>query len=548
MDRIYLALYYISIFGGIILAAVGVGFFLRNRKSAEDQAQAPAWEGEVSRIAVLLLFLVAFLLRLYGLGSTPQGINQDEAMSVVNARSILETGMDIAGNSYPAEFVAWGNSGQSVLLAYCMIPLIALFGDGLFVVRLVPVLFSMLGLWAFYQLCRQMVSAKKAYILTLFAAFSPWHFMQSRWGLDCNLMSHLWILGILMLLMALKDRRFYYGAAAVFGLSMYSYGISFYTITVYLVIGVLYLLYTKQISVKQTLGCMGIFLLISLPIDLTMLINTLHLETMHFGPITMPLLSDQVRSQDILLFAFSGEQMLTNLRFLERLLLGQYDGLWFNSNLFFGTIYLCSMPFALIGMIKICYEAHKNAALIVRTKWMLIWLYLVIAFFSGVITKEVNVNRMNFLYYGLIFATGVGFFTLGEGLGNWRKSVYVLYSINIVAFFFMYFTLWANTSSFFADYEQAIKAAGETGKDRQAIVVEYNSPDMTKVLTLYEQAVPMETYQNGTFAENVTFYEKIEDIDTMQEEVVYVIRLSDLELLPEDFVVMQYGAYAVVYQ
>ncbi|MCR4588563.1 MAG: glycosyltransferase family 39 protein [Lachnospiraceae bacterium] len=548
MDRIYLGIYYISIIGGIILAAVGVYFFFHDKKGRETDIRTSVIEGEVSRIAVLLLFLVALILRLFRLGEVPYGINQDEAMSVVNARAIFETGKDLWNHSYPAEFIAWGNSGQSVLLAYSMIPLIALFGDGLAVVRIIPVLYSMIGLVAFYFLAKKLTSSNTAFAITVLAAFSPWHFMQSRWGLDCNLMGHLWILGILMLFLALENRRWYYGAAVVFGLSMYSYGISFYTISVFLLIGILILLRRQQISLKQTLGCIGIFLLVSLPIDLTMLINTFHLETLSIAGITMPLLPEQIRSQDILLFAFSGEQLLSNGKSLLTLLLGQYDHLWFNSNLFFGTIYLCSMPFALVGLVKTGYEAHRNDDGKCKSRWMLILLYVLISLLSGILTREVNVNRMNFLYYGLILLTGIGIMTLFEMRKKWKMMVYGMYAINILAFLFMYFTLWANTSDFFGDYEAAIKAAGETGKEHCAVVVEYDSPDMARILTMYQQKIPAKEYQDGSFDRKFIFYEDLQTLDLTPEDMSYVVRLADASAFPDTYQTDIYGAYAVVYK
>ncbi|MCR4588453.1 MAG: glycosyltransferase family 39 protein [Lachnospiraceae bacterium] len=548
MDRIYLGIHYISIVGGIILAAAGVYLFFRHKNGEKAYTRTSVTEGEVSRIAVLLLFLVALILRLYRLGDVPFGINQDEAMSVLNARALLETGKDLVGNSFPAEFVAWGNGGQSVLLGYSMLPLIALLGDGLAVIRIVPVFYSMLGLAAFYILTKKLLSARTALGITCLAAFSPWHFMQSRWALDCNLMGHLWILGILLLFLALEDRRWYYGAAVVFGLSMYSYGISFYTIPIFLVAGILLLFIRKQISWKQMVGCIAIYLLVSLPIDLTMLINTFRLETLSFAGITMPLLPEQVRSQDILLFAFSREQLRDNVQALLRLLLGQYDYFWFNSNLFFGTIYLCSLPFALIGFIKTAFETHCGKEKTSQSRWTLVWIYVLVSLFSGIITKQVNVNRMNFLYYGLLLLTGIGINTVFGEHKQWKTAVYGLYAVNILAFLFMYFTLWADTSSFFGDYEMAMTAAGETGKEHCAVVVEYDSPDMTKILTLYQQHVPIREYLDGTFDQQFVFYGDIEELDTTREDMSYVVRLADTAVFSESHKVDIYGAYAVVYQ
>lgn len=531
MDRLMLLIHRFSSWGGIFLCITGLFLYAKKRKMSSataDNKLKGVFNDRINRYAAWVLFIVALLLRFYQLDICPQGINQDEAMAVLNARSILETGKDLSGNTFPAEFVAWGNGGQSVLLAYSMLPFIKIFGDGLNIIRLVPVIYSILGLISFYYLAKCFLSDGKALVVTTFATFSPWHFMQSRWGLDCNLMSHLWILGILLLIKGMSDKRLYYISAAIFGLSMYSYGISFYTITFYLISGASYLLYKHLITFKQIFGCILIYLTISLPIDMTMFVNAFHLDTITIGGITMPLLADQIRSNDILLLNYSFDQLLTNARFLGNILISQFDGLWFNSNFFFGSIFMCSMPFALVGCVKVVYMAHTSADTKERAIYMLLWLYVLISLLSGLITKEVNVSRINFVFYGLMLLVGIGISTLDGSFSLWKKAVYAMYLINIIGFMLMYFTLWAQTSGFFPDYEMAIARAAGIDKDKCAVVVEYNSPDIARILTMYEQKVPAIEYQDGTFDERYTFYESVNELDfSKKDDTVYVVRKDD---------------------
>ena len=81
---------------------------------------------------------------------------------------------------------------------------------------------------------------------------NPWNIMASRWGLDCNLLGPISIIAICLLFRAEKWYDYIFAGIGL-GLVLYTYAISYIIMPVFLVLIVLYMLYTKRISIKNTI-------------------------------------------------------------------------------------------------------------------------------------------------------------------------------------------------------------------------------------------------------------------------------------------------------
>ena len=106
------------------------------------------------RDGVLSLILLGILIRAYGIGSIPAGLNQDEAFAGYEAFSLLNYGVDSAGYRNPCYFVSWG-SGMNVLESYLAIPFMKLFGPSVITLRLPQLLLSCISLFVFYLLLKE---------------------------------------------------------------------------------------------------------------------------------------------------------------------------------------------------------------------------------------------------------------------------------------------------------------------------------------------------------------------------------------------------------
>lgn len=189
----------------------------------------------------LAFFIVAvgFFLRLYGLDKVPPSPYWEEAALGYDAYSILKTGKDHHGNSWPLlAFESFGDWKPS-LYFYLMVPFIQIFGLTVLAVRLPSALLGaslvpILGYLAF-KLSDGLLPLKKPslqnkYSFTLlamaFAAFNPWLIQFSRGGWEVNAATTFFTLGItLFIAFTQNSKRIILIFASVISLilSMYTY-------------------------------------------------------------------------------------------------------------------------------------------------------------------------------------------------------------------------------------------------------------------------------------------------------------------------------------
>ena len=131
-------------------------------------------------LLLLLIVLVALLLRLWALDRVPSSLGQDEVAIGYNAYSILHTGRDEYGISWPLEFRSYGDYKRP-LYAYATIPSIALFGLTPFGVRLPAALAGTLSVALMYTVTVQLLrNWRLGLCAAAFLAVSPWHLQFSR--------------------------------------------------------------------------------------------------------------------------------------------------------------------------------------------------------------------------------------------------------------------------------------------------------------------------------------------------------------------------------
>lgn len=254
------------------------------------------------RWAVLLILYGLIAIRSIGFGHIPGGFNQDGAMGAVDALALATYGTDRFGSWLPAHFQAWGYGQMSVLLSYLTVPFIWLWGLNSVTARLPMLLASIAGAWALYGLVRDIFGRYAGALTLLCVAIAPWHFMQSRWALDCNMFPHMFILGLFFLNKGLKKSRYLYLSMVFFALCMYAYGVSFYMVPVFLLMSCIVLLLWRKVSGKQVLLAAVVYFGLSWPIYGTMLINFMGWETVSLPFTTMAYFPGSMRSSDIVFF------------------------------------------------------------------------------------------------------------------------------------------------------------------------------------------------------------------------------------------------------
>jgi len=128
------------------------------------------------KLKLILILLLAAVLRFYQLGQVPSGLVNDEAAFGYNAYSLIKTGRDEFGQSWPIIFYSFGE-GKLPVYIYLTLPSVAIFGLNEFAVRLPSALLGVLTVW---------VVSRWSLLAALVLATMPWHIHFSRAAFEAN--------------------------------------------------------------------------------------------------------------------------------------------------------------------------------------------------------------------------------------------------------------------------------------------------------------------------------------------------------------------------
>lgn len=498
----------------------------------------------------------AVFVRIYQFGLIPGGFNVDGAMGAVDAKALADYGTDRFGMRLPVHFTAWGYSQMSTLLSYLMVPFIKLFGFSPVTVRLPQLLVSMAGIWCLYLFVRDVFGKNVALIVFWFAAVNPWHILQSRWAIDCNLYPHFFLMGIFFLHRALGGRRkklHLVISMVMFGLCMYCYGISVYTMPVFLLAACIYLLATRRLKILDALLSLAVYLAVAWPFFAVMAINFFQWDTVETPLFTLPYFPDSIRSNDILFFSRNIiTQLIENFKSMVRVTALQTKDLPWNDVQNFGTMYLFSFPFAAAGLCGLFYEFRKRAGA------LLVLFFLGTGVWCGLVTNGVNINRLNIIYYPIIILAGIGIYEVMRwiALPHVEYGIVAVYVLAFVLFVRVYFNDYAREMDvvFFKDYGEAVASLKDSDAEKLYITQgNRQTVAIAEIYTLFWQEVDAEYFQGKTsagllpYSERYTFGRMEGLTIDPEEDAAYVVGAEELGCFDSElFEFKQFGAYYTV--
>jgi len=457
-----------------------------------------------------VIFTGGVLLRCIRFGQVPDGINQDEAMAAVDAWALSNYATDRYGMFLPVHFTAWRVGQMSVLLSYCMIPFLKLFGLQSVSVRLPMLLAGCGGMALMYLVGRKVYSSWMGLVLMALTAINPWHFMQSRWSLDCNLFPHVFLLAFYLLLTGFEKHGRLYLSMIFFGLTFYCYGVAVYSVIPFLVVSAAWCLWKRQLKFREVLLCVCIFSITALPEILVMAINFFGWETIETPFFTMGRFPESGRSADILFLNFSFRQMAENIWSMAGRVFLQLPDHLFNALPWFGPLYHISIPFIAIGIVTFVREMCGEKDRAVQTRYLAVFGYFLTGIWVGVITYEVNINRINLIFYPMIFFCGYGLEWCMQHV-KWQKLPGVaaaVYGICASLFLYQYFTFFAEESRIYYNrdfLEAAASADAMEGYGKLYITGnmgwQFNC-DMAEILTQYACEIDALYYQEKSSVTN----------------------------------------------
>lgn len=546
------ALFWIS----VSLNVISIYKMYLSRRMTDFRARKLVIDPIAYKIVFVSAAFTAVLIRTYQFGLIPGGFNLDGAMAAVDAKALADYGTDRFGMSFPVHLTAWGYGQMSALLSYLMIPFIKLFGFSPVTVRLPQLLVSMMGICFLYLFIRDAFDKNIALLVFLFTAINPWHILQSRWTIDCNLYPHFFMAGIYFLYLATKrkHRLLHLSVSMVmFGLCMYCYGISIYTVPVFLVAACIYLLFTRKLSILNAVFALVIYLLTAWPFIAVMAINFFQLDTIRIACFTLPYFPDSIRSNDIIFFSPDFfRQLVENFKSLVRVTALQTKDLPWNDVQNFGTMYLFSFPFAVTGFCGIFYEFRKKVGA------MFVLFFLGTGIWCGLVTNNVNVNRLNIIYYPIIILAGIGIYEVicWISLPRIEYGMAAVYALVFLLFAKTYFTSYAVQMDivFSKDFGDAVCSVKDSDADRFYITISGQGNSMiSEIRTMFWLEIDAEYFQGRVSEGERPYNEKYvyKDIHELTidpaENAVYVIAAGELDCFDDSlYEFEQFGTYYTV--
>ena len=498
----------------------------------------------------IIIMLIATVLRTWQMGHIPNAVNQDTAMAALNAKSLMQYGTDLDGIFMPVHLNGWGYAQMNAMSSYLMIPFIKLFGMNRVSICIPILLISMLGMTAGYFLTREMLGVFYAFLFNVVCMVNPWHFVQSRWSLEANFFPHFFIIAVLFLFLGIKytRKKYLYGSMVVFGLSHYNYGVSLYIVFSFLFLLCIFLLRKKLISKMQAIICSIIYLLTAWPFYAMIFINTFRLPTIYTPFFTIPYFPESRRSSDIIFFSDHPiAQLFENIYSMARIVFFQADEILWSNVPHMGTLLMCMVPVMVLGLIIIIRRAGKENENSLTYAILFIW--LVASFIDGIITKDVNSNRLNIIFYCCLILIAIG---LHEILASGKKVciITILVFLGMSIFFVTdYYTLYAARFfdpeySFSGNFDLALEKAKSIEADRYIITPDtqyIGAKDVSEIDTMFFWDIDAKYYRGETnvmngetylpYSERFQYYKIGQEsrIDSA-ERTVYVVNSGDQKL------------------
>lgn len=514
--------------------------------------------------AFAVCMIVGIAVRCYRFGELPAGLNQDETMAGVEALSLLRTGKDHHGISWPTYFRAWGGTQMSTLYSYYLIPFVWIFDDlNRFVLRLPALLINVAMLPVVWDMARRMLGKGFALLALFVAAVNPWHIMIGRWGLEANMMPHVFLLGVYLLVVGMEHRKALYASMVFFGLAPYAYGVASFSVPAFLLFAAVFCLVRKKVTVPQLVICVAVFAVVAWPYYYTMMINAFGWETFELGPFTMPLFERSQRTDD-LVFSKGNPYAFFVASFHGHLstYLFNASGGSYNSVMWIGPMYVFMIPVFVYGFYRIWRDrrnlAYRGSDSLFREGGMFLLFWMGAALFNGVMIGNI-INRNNIVYYPLIFACAYGLYWMGKRSLPVLTAALLVVCIGFAGFVSTYYGDEEYQEQVAADFHnglnQALTAIWEYECDRCYITtVPYihemfahkMDADMLADRKELEDSKgnPTGRYYSDRY-QHVDFLEFIPD---PMENAVYVVRQEETGCFdPADFLIEDYEGFAVVY-
>lgn len=343
---------------------------------------------------VIVLFCLSGFLMLYKLGDIPKGIHVDEAGSYYDAMCLVRYGVDRFLYHNPVYFINYGG-GMNVMYTYLATISFKLFGNSIWSFRLVAVFVSFISYICYYKMTRIYKGKVFSIFVLLFLTILPVYIMKSRWGLESYLLNPMLIISLYFYFVAVEKKKniWFLFCGILFGISFYTYAISYLIIPLFLVISAIYLIMKKEIKISNLLCLFIPVIILGIPLFLMLLIDK--------GVISNEIVSDYI-SIPKMWFYRGSEISLLNIKYfltdIRNIFIG--NSLVYNSISKYGTLYYISIPVCIFGFIILIYRIIKKNYDLLD---LFMFILFIIVFGVCLCVNDLNVNKCNAIYICLVY-------------------------------------------------------------------------------------------------------------------------------------------------
>ncbi len=298
---------------------------------------------------------------------------------------------------------------------------------------------------------------------------------------------------------------------------------------------------------------------------------------------TIPFFPDSVRSGDILFFSSNiKDQFFNNLNAFIYVVLKQEPDLPWNAIDNFGTYYQFSLPFVLLGLFLVIKrsfirvevnQSNDTSALSSQFIYFMFLSGLIIGILTGLIIASVNVNRINIIFYFIVFLIALSVYEIIKSIRSISFVILPLYFLCFIFFCHYYYGTWAREIGpyYFSGMADALKEAKKIDTPRYYITVNSQgngAKAVSEILTLFHHRIDAKYYQGvefgveeetlsaDTIAGNkyaLPYTERYRYVDPSvmlknpQEKAVYIVNSNERSMFStEYFKILDFEGYALV--
>lgn len=471
---------------------------------------------------ILLILVLAFILRIYDISNNPNSMYGDELTLVYDAYSLLKTGQDQKGESWPLFFSMGG--GRPAGYIYATIPFTALFGPTVLAARMVSVLSGVGITLLIYLITRllffrrktdlRFVSDEAGLTAALVAAITPWELNLSRGAFESHFALFLSLLGLYFFLLATRRRLFYLFSALSFFLSMQTY--LTYVLSVPLFVGMLAYFAKDKLKFSPIVIASILILILSLIFSIYTSISRGSKDRVgnlfiYNQSEYQNIIADKVRRERLFspvpselaprlhnkYFEFINVffQNYLNSFGLDFLILNGDKNIRHNPTSM-GQTYWIGLPLIIFGVMTLIKNHKKSLALL--SGWLLI------GPLASSIVGQPHAIRSSFMLPPLIILMGTGLYYIiqlrNKKIRWFRFILFILFLVELPIFLYRFYLLSPALNTSFWSYG-ARKAVAFTleNKDRyQYIILSTSIPDTEYAYPVYFKIEPKEVlYANS---------------------------------------------------